>query len=72
MEVSFEVNKIIKYAIYSNDGVLLNLSLIEQIIKDANLLWISFIVKHPQRFFGIMNEFVQNVQSYFQYVYTPI
>ena len=50
MEVSFEVNKIIKYTIYSNDGVLLNLSLIEQIIKDANLPCISFIVKHPERF----------------------
>ena len=50
MEVFFEVNKIIKYNIYSNDGVLLNLSLIEQIIKDANLLCISFIVKHPERF----------------------
>ena len=59
MEVSVEVHKIIKYTIYSTvcftsgggvDDVLVRLSLIEQIIKDANLMCISFSVKHPQTF----------------------
>ena len=36
------------------------LQLIVQIIKDANLMCISFSVKHPQT--GIVNEFVQYVQ----------
>ena len=59
MEVSVEVHKIIKYTIYSTvcftsgggvDDVLVRLWLIEQIIKDANLMCISFSVKHPQTF----------------------
>ena len=32
------------------DDVLVRLSLMEQIIKDANLMNISFSVKHPQTF----------------------
>ena len=32
------------------DDVLVRLSFIEQIIKDANLMCISFSVKHPQTF----------------------
>ena len=49
MEVSVEVDKIIKCAIYSTvflpsgggvDDVLVRLSLIKQIIKDVSLLWI--------------------------------
>ena len=59
MEVSVEVDKIIKYAIYNTvffpsgggvDDVLVRLSLIKQIIKDVNLMCIAFSVKHPQIF----------------------
>ena len=56
MEVSFEVDKIIKCAIQycffpsGGDEVLMRLSLIKQIIKDINLMCISFSVKHPQTF----------------------
>ena len=59
MEVSVEVGKIIKCAIYntvffpSGGGVhdaFVMLSLIKQIIKDANLMCFSFSVKHPQIF----------------------
>ena len=53
MEVSFEVDKIIKCAIYNTvffpsggDDVLMRLSLIKQIIKDANLMSISFSDKN--------------------------
>ena len=56
MEVSVKVHKIIICTIYStvfftsggsvNDmDMLVRLSLIEEIIKDANLMWISFSVK---------------------------
>ena len=56
MEVSVEVDKIIKCAIYNTvffpsgggvDDVLVRLSLI---IKDVNLMCLSFSVKHPQIF----------------------
>ena len=54
MEVSFEVDKIIKCAIYNpvffpsgDDDVLMRLLLINQIIKDVNLMCISVSVKHP-------------------------
>ena len=59
MEVSVELHKIIKYDMYStasfpsgggSDKVLLKLSLIKKIIKDANLRCILFSVKHPQIF----------------------
>ena len=59
MEVSFEVRKIIKCAMSSTvffpsgggvDGILVRLSLIKQIIKDVNLMYISFSVKHPPNF----------------------
>ena len=57
MEVSFKVEQIIKCAIYNysffpsgGDDVLMRLSLIKQIIKDVNLMCISFSVKHPQIF----------------------
>ena len=56
MEVSFEVDKIIKCAIQycffpsGEDDVLMRLSLIKQIIKDVNLMCISFSVKHPDIF----------------------
>ena len=59
MEVSVEVDKIIKWSIYNTvffpsgggvDDVLVRLSLITQIIKDVSLMCISFSVKHPQIF----------------------
>ena len=59
MEVSFEIDKINKCAIYNTiffpsgagvDDVLMRLSLLKQIIKDVNLMRISFIVKHLQIF----------------------
>ena len=59
MEVSVEVHKVIKYTIYSiafftsgggTDDMLVRLLLIEQIIKDANWMSISFSVKHSQTF----------------------
>ena len=60
MEVSVEVLRIVICTIYTVllflnsgvgvDDVLVRLSLIGQIIKDANLMCISFGVKHPQIF----------------------
>ena len=59
MEVYVELDKIIKYAIYNTiffrsdvgvDDVLVRLSLIKQIIKDVNLMCLSFSVKHLQIF----------------------
>ena len=59
MEVSVEVEKIIKCAIYTTvffpsgggvDDVLVRLLLIKQMIKDVNLMCLSFSVKHPQIF----------------------
>ena len=62
MEVSFEVDKTIKYAIYNTvfflpsggcvDGVLMRLSLIKQIINNVNLMIISFSVSNIHRYFG--------------------
>ena len=57
MEVSFQIDKIVKCPIYNTvffrsvggvDDVLMRLSLIKQIIKDVNLMYFSFSVKHPQ------------------------
>ena len=62
MEVSVEIHKIIKCSIYSTafltsggavDDVLVRLSLIEQIIKCASSMSISFSVKHPQTFWEL-------------------
>ena len=59
MEVSVEVDKISKCAIYNTvffpsgggvDDLLMRLSLIKQIIKDVNLMCLSFSVKHRQIF----------------------
>ena len=59
MEVSVEVDKIIKSVICNTvflhssevvDDVLVRLLLIKQIIKDVNLMCLSFSVKHPQIF----------------------
>ena len=62
MEVSVEVDKIIKCAMYYTvffpsgggvDDVLVRLSLIKQIIKDVNLMCLSFSVKHRQIFWEL-------------------
>ena len=60
MEGSVEVHKVIICAICSTvffftsgggvDDMLVRLSLVEEIIKNANLMCISFSVKHPQTF----------------------
>ena len=59
MEVSVEVDKIIKCAIYNTvffpsgggiDDVLVKLLLIKQIIEYVNLMFLSFHVRHPQIF----------------------
>ena len=59
MEVSVEVDKIIKCVIYDTvflhsgegvDDVLVRLLLIKQIIKDVILMSLSFSVKHAQIF----------------------
>ena len=59
MEVSAEVHKVIKCAIYSiaffpsgggADDVLVRLPLIKQIIKDVTWMCIAFSVRHPQIF----------------------
>ena len=56
MEVSVEVDKIIKCTIYNTvffpsgggvDDVLMRLSLIKQVIKDVNFMCLLFSVKHP-------------------------
>ena len=59
-EVSVDVHKIIICTIYRTvffftsgggvDDVLVRLSLVKEIIKDANLMCISFSVKHPPKF----------------------
>ena len=59
MEVSVEVDKIIKCAIYNTvffpsgggvDDVLVRLFLIKKISKDVNLMCLTSSVKHPQIF----------------------
>ena len=59
MEVSVKVQKIIKFAIYHTvllisgggvDEVLARFSFIEKIMKDANSMYSSSSVKHPQTF----------------------
>ena len=62
MEVSAEVRKVIKSAIYSIvlfpsgggvDDVLVRLSLIKQIVKDITLMRIAFSVRHSQMFWKL-------------------
>ena len=57
MQVSVELDKNIKCAIYNTvffpsgggvGDVLARLSLIKQIIKDVNLMWLSSSMKHSQ------------------------
>ena len=73
MEVSFQVDKIVKCATYNTvffhsggDDVLIRLSIFKQIIKDVNLMCIAFSVID---ILGIVNEFIKYVQIYFQYLY---
>ena len=79
MEVSVEVDKISKCAIYNtvffpsgggDDDVLVKLLLIKQITKDVNLM--CFQCQTSTDILGIVNEFVQHVQNYFQYLHIPI
>ena len=62
MEVSAEVRKVIKFAIYSIvlfpsgggvDDVLVRLPLIKQIVKDITLMRIAFSVRHSQMFWKL-------------------
>ena len=80
MEVSVEVHKIIKWTMYSIaffftsvggvDDVLVKLLIIKQIFKDANLMSISFSVKHPQTFRELqmslfnMTRIISNMYTY--------
>ena len=58
MQISFEVHKIINFTIYNTvftsgggvDEVLVRLQLIEQVLKNVNLMCILFSVKHLQKF----------------------
>ena len=59
MEVSAQVDKIIKCAVYNTvffpsgggiDDLLVKLLLIKQIIEAVNLMCLSFSVRHPQIF----------------------
>ena len=61
MKVSVEVHKIVKCAIYSTvffpsgkgvDDVLVRLLLIDQIIRDVNLMCINHLVLNIHRYFG--------------------
>ena len=80
MEVSVEVHKIIKCA-YNTvffpagggvDDMLVRLSLIKPIIEYVNFD-VPFIQCQISTYIlGIVNEFVQYVQNYFQYLYLPI
>ena len=64
MRDSVEAHKIIKFTICNSvvvfftsgggdDEVLVILSLMEQVIKDASSMCISFSVKHPQTFWEL-------------------
>ena len=79
MEVSVEVDKIIKCVIYNTvfspsggdvDDVLVRLSLIKQMIKDVILICLLFSVKHPQIFWEScmslfnMSRTVSNIYTY--------
>ena len=48
MELSVKVHKIIIVLLQLE--VLVSLLLVEEVVKDANLMHISFGVKHPQTF----------------------
>ena len=76
-----KVHKIIKCAMYSTifspsgegvDDALVRLSLIEQIIKDVNLMCNFIQCQTSTEISGIVNGFAQYVRNYFQYVYIPI
>ena len=59
MEVSIEVDKIIKCALHNTvfslqvEVLLVLVTLIKQIIKDVNLMCISFSAKHSQMFWEL-------------------
>ena len=80
MEVSVEVDKIIKCAIHNTvfslqvergvDDMLARLPLTKQIIKDVNLMCLSFSAKHSQIFWesgmslSIMSRTVSSIYTY--------
>ena len=78
MEVSFEVDKIIKCAIYSTVFSLqVVMTCDEVVVNKTNYQECQFDVHFIQcqtstDILGIVNEFVQYVQNYFQYLYIPI
>ena len=81
MEVSVEVDKIIKCAIYNTvffpsggrvNDMLVRLSLIKQFIKDKKFDVPLIQCQTSTDILEIVNEFVQYVQNYFQYLYIPI
>ena len=75
MEVSFEIDKISKCAIYIQyrlfpsgggvDDMLMRLPLIKRIIKDVNLMLLFIQCQTSTDILGVVNEFVQYVQYYF-------
>ena len=64
-------------SLWTSDGdvndLVVRVSLIEQIIKDVNLMRISFSAKSQTStdISGTLNEFLQYAYSYFQYVHIP-
>ena len=62
----------IQYCFFPSGGaeVLMRLLLIKQIIKDVNLMWFSFSVKHPQIFWeswmslSNMSRTISNIYTY--------
>ena len=78
MEVSVEVHKIIKFIIYVtiillfliqvNGGVLINRTNYQR--SQFNVHFIRY--QKSTDILGIVNQFVQYAQKYFQYVFIPI
>ena len=83
MEVSFEIDKVIKCAVYNTaffpsgggvDDVLMRLSLIKPIIKDVNLMCISFSVKHPKIFWESwmsLSNMSRTISDIYTYPFNP-
>ena len=83
MEVSVEVDKIIKWAIYNTvffpsgggvDDELVRFSWIRQVIKDVDLMCLSFSVKHPQIFWESwmsLSNMCRTISSIYTYPFDP-
>ena len=77
MDVSFDMGKIIKCAIYKTVFFPSGVSVDEVVVNETNYQGCQFDMHFIQYQIStdnlrIMNEFVQYVQNYFQYVYIPI